>query len=249
MNNRKRLLLCAILSAFLLSPILLSHTWSRAALGQDSVALQNRQEQFPIVDSTKPEPANPRERAKRRLKGKKYNKDQQSVGPMIVQATDGFQWPADFSAIPAEASDAVIVGEVSSAEAFLSEDSNSVYSEFTVRLAEVLKNESTSLLAPGNSVTTERKGGRVRYPSGHISWLFVAGQGMPRVGRRYVFFLKQNDQDQDFQILTLYELREDRVIPIDFSPGVVHFERYAGSDPGAFLNEVRVVISKCSILH
>jgi len=240
------LIVLGILFTLLLVPIWQVLTWGREPSSQESVS-QDIREQYPVADSTKLEPAEPGQRAKRLAKGRKYNQKEKSVSPLLVQSAEGYHWPVDFSAIPVALSDAVIVGEVSHAEAFLSEDRNSVYSEFTVRIEDVLSNTTPLSLGSGTSIVTERRGGRVRYPSGHVSWLFVVGQGMPRAGRRYVLFLKQNNPDQDFDILTGYELRGNQVIPIDSSPGVVRFDRYKGLDIAAFLNEVRVAISKCAV--
>jgi hypothetical protein len=131
------------------------------------------------------------------------------------------------------------VGTISDAKAHLSEDKNSVYSEFTVTINEVLKNDTALPLGVGGSVTLERKGGRVRYPSGHISWFYVAGQGLPLPNAQYVLFLKTTDEERLFDILTGYQILDGRIAPLDESPGVVHFERYSGSDARAFLDEIR----------
>jgi hypothetical protein len=42
-------------------------------------------------------------------------------------------------ALPTHISNAVVIGEVTDAKAYLSEDRTSVYSEFTIRVGEVLK--------------------------------------------------------------------------------------------------------------
>lgn len=210
---------------------------------QESIK-EKLKKQFPIVDSSEPEPPDPKERAKRLKRNKKYNTQQANVGPQLVQSAQGYHWPADFKPIPISVSDLVIAGTISDARAHLSEDKNSVYSEFTVTINEVLKNNASVSLLPGGSITLERKGGRVRYPSGHISWLFVVGQGLPQLNGQYVFFLKTTDEDGLFDILTGYEICAGRIEPLDDSPGVVHFERYSGSDATAFVNDVRNSIAK-----
>ena len=148
-----------------------------------------------------------------------------------------------FPALPIAQSNAVIIGEVTNAQAYLSSDKTGVYSEFVVRLDGVLKNDNKNPLISGNVVTVEREGGRVRFPSGHISKLFVVGLGMPRAGRKYLFFLTRNEQG--CRILTGYELRTGRVFPLD-SSGVVNFDAYRNADQNTFLNEVRSSIQNTS---
>ena len=242
-SKKLRALFFAVLLSVVLIALWQMVTWGRASYSQ-KVLTDEAKDQYPVADPNKPEPVNAEDRTKRHAKAQKYNQKQKSVSPMIVQTAEGNHWPTDFPALPASLSDAVVIGEISGAEAFLSEDGNSVYSEFTVRIDDVLKNNTALPLAPHTTLITERKGGRVRYPSGHVSWLFVVGQGMPRVGGKYVLFLKK--VDQDFDLLTAYELRGGKVMPLDYSPGVVHFDRYNGSEITVFLNDVRDAISRCS---
>jgi hypothetical protein len=195
--------------------------------------------QYPIADSSEAEPDDPKERAKRLKRGNKYTGKATLVGPQLVQSSEGYNWPADFKPVPVSASAVIVVGTISDAKAHLSEDKNSVYSEFAVRIDEVLKNESGLPLAPGQTVILERKGGRVRYPSGHVSWLYLIGQGLPRLSARYVFFLSTTDEEGLFDPLTGYEIRDGRIEPLDYSPGVVGFQRYSGSDATSFVNEIR----------
>lgn len=219
-------------------------------LGQNqtnaSLKKQDKQEadnQFPITDYAAAEPADPKERTKRQVKGNKYNKATKAVSPDIVQTAEGHHWPAGFPALPVAQSNAVIIGEVTNAQAYLSGDKTGVYSEFVVRIDEVLKNDNNNPLISGNVVTVEREGGRVRFPSGHISKLFVVGLGMPLEGRKYLFFLTRNEQD--CRILTGYELRSGRVFPLD-SSGVVNFDAYRNADETNFINEVRASIQNNS---
>jgi hypothetical protein len=137
-------------------------------VGQESEesTREKLKKRFPIIDSSEPEPTDPQERTKRLKRSKKYNRKNAVVDPDLVQSAEIYHWPADFQPIPVGASDAIVVGTITEAKAHLSEDKNSVYSEFTVTINEVLKNRKGSPLLSGDSITLERKGGRVRYPSG-----------------------------------------------------------------------------------
>ncbi|MDX6497672.1 MAG: hypothetical protein QOG23_932 [Blastocatellia bacterium] len=200
---------------------------------------QKFKEQFPVVDSDEQESSDPQQRAIRSKRSKKHNERMAKIGPNLVQSSEGYNWPLDFKPLPTDSSDVVIVGKISDAKAHLSEDKNSVYSEFAVTIDEVLKNKTGVMLSPGATVTIERNGGRIRYPSGHISWFFVVGQGLPQLGGQYVLFLKTTDEERLFDVLTGYQILKGLAEPLDYSPGVVGFQRYSGSDADALIKEIR----------
>lgn len=142
-----------------------------------------------------------------------------------------------------------MVGEVLSSQAYLSSDKTGVYSEFRIEISEVLKNASGATLISHSEVIATREGGIVRFPSGRQQRYTTAQQGMPMVGRRYVFFLRCNVSGQDFSLLTAYELRNDRVLPIDGygdkgEPRLISFTKFEGMDETVFLKAVADAISK-----
>lgn len=155
------------------------------------------------------------------------------------------EWDIGLPALPVAKSDLVLIGEVTDAQAYLSNDKTAVYSEFTIRVDEALKNISNITLGQGSSLIAERQGGRVRFPSGHTTLQLVRGQGMLRVGRRYTLFLTHNNQDQSTSILTGYELRTGRVFPIDNPAGGQHpvASVYKEADETAFLNDLRAAVA------
>lgn len=72
---------------------------------------------------------------------------------------------------------------------------------------------------------------------------------MPRANGKYLLFITQDKESVDLSILTGYELRENKVFPLDFSPGVVRFDRYEGSNATTFLNEVRLAVGHVNDIH
>jgi hypothetical protein len=207
--------------------------------------------QLPVADSAAQESADPLERARRKGKNKRYNN---SGSRPIEDATYAYEriqsghWSRGISAIPAAQSDVVLIGEVTDAHAYLSDDKTGVYSEFTILTGTALKNDSSNPLYPGGTITANRPGGAVRFPSGHIHKFKTSSQGSPRVGRQYLFFLKRTDQGQDFSIITGYELRGGRVAPLD-GAGVeggerLPFDEYNGADESAFLKTVQDAIQQ-----
>ena len=197
--------------------------------------------QFPIADYSAPEPSDPEKRVKREAKSKRYDNSTMSVDPSYESTANTGHWASALSALPVDQSNAVIVGEVVDAQAYLSDDKTGVYSEFTINVSEVLKDGDPACLGAGNLITVERAGGRVRFPSGKVSKYFTVGQGMPRRGRRYLLFLTRTQQD--YQLLTGYELRAGRVFLLD-NPGPRHpITTYQDLDEAKLLNDVRVAIA------
>jgi hypothetical protein len=210
---------------------------------QKTISKEEFESQFPIADYSAPELADPVKRAKRKAKSKKYDNSEMSVSPSGDVTSSFEHWATGLSALPVNRSCAVVIGEVLGAQAYLSNDKTGVYSEFNIRVDKVLKNASASL-ATGKDIVVERPGGRVRFPSGHVNQYFTVGQGMPRVGRRYILFLTGNEQD--FQILTGYEIRAGHIFLLD-NPGGGHpITAYKGMDEALLLNDLQVAIANSS---
>lgn len=203
--------------------------------------------QFPVAAEEEAEPPTSAERIKRAKKEKKYGKYKDTIGPGVTVASVHYHWPPGFPTLPVAQSDAVVIGEVSDAKARVTEDKSTVYSEFDVNVVEVLKNDSQAPLSPGRSVIVERPGGRVQYPSGHISRFSLTGWGMPRLSGRYVLFLTRNSEDPSYHLVTGYELRGGRVSPLDrTTSNETDFDAYINMDEMAFLKQLDAAIAKYS---
>lgn len=210
----------------------------------------------PVVDFNAPAPADVKEKELRRARSRLYDYEgdpadagkfvlTEKSGPVILDLpiSHGPQEPP----LPVQAADAVVVGTINDARAYLSNDKTNVYSEFTASLDEVLLNDQSASLRAGAVVTTERQGGTVRFPSGKTLVRGALGRTMPREGRRYLLFLKKNE-GETFSIITGYELRNGKVIPLDGlskkHPQLSKHAAYKDADEAAFLNQVREAISK-----
>lgn len=141
----------------------------------------------------------------------------------------------DFPALPVTESDAIVLGYVASAKAHRSENKQGIFSEFEVRVDEVLKGED--LVTKSNMIVVERTGGFLKYPNGRKVLFFIMGYGMPQVGTRNVFFLKSINSG--LRIVTVYELTPDGVLPIDQSK---QFSRFQGEKEEAFLATLRDIL-------
>jgi hypothetical protein len=143
-------------------------------------------------------------------------------------------------AIPSAQSDAIVIGELLDAHAYLTEDNREVYTQYTVVVQQVLKNQSSFDANAGAVFTVKRKGGRVRFPSGNIQTYHLSSQGVPRVGRRHLLFLERSDQISNFLVLTAYELNNDRVFPVD---DVETQKRYRNLSEAEFLRVVQSALT------
>jgi hypothetical protein len=194
---------------------------------------------FPIANYDEAEPTDPAKKAARKEKQKRYD------GPITVarkphpsdaEVSSIYEGP-QLPALPTSKSNVILLGTVRSGEAHLSDNKKNIYSEFTVQFDEVLKADVS--LRTDNIITVDREGGIVVYPNGQQILYRNSQENMPSVGKRYVFFLQY--VNQDFRILTAYELDNDKVVPLD---DLDHFRKFAGQDATTFLNDIRTILSK-----
>ena len=109
-------------------------------------------------------------------------------------------------ALPLASSDAIVLGTVTNASSYLSNDQKNIYSEFQITLQEVLKTPNTLVLSPGQMIIVEHLGGAVQLPSGKVVVRGAADAPPPAVGSRYVLFLKNLESTGDFAIENGYLL-------------------------------------------
>lgn len=205
--------------------------------------------QFPVADYESAEPEDSNEGRKRRARNRRHNgqglvakPENSGEGREITRIDD---WEMNLPTLPVAQSDLVVLGEVTDARAYLSEDKQGVYSEFPVRADEVLMGGGEAGVAPGDTLIAERVGGRVRFPSGVIELSNIAGQGMPRAGQRYVLFLKSTGEGQVYRILTGYEVREGRILPLDKrGSSRSKFDAHRGVSLDDFLQTVRDAVTR-----
>jgi len=201
---------------------------------------EEREKRFPTAEFNEAEPTEPLKRAQRKQKQKRKNglgfvslNPEPNTGGGLFLPENEF----DFPGLPVEESPVIVIANVLQAEAHLSEDKRAVFSEFTIRLVDVLKADSS---LPAGEMIIERLGGYVRYPDGRRLLYRVGTGDMPRVGGRYLFFLKPNPE-LDYSILTAYEFGDKSVIALDSS---AQFEKYEEYTPDALRNLVIEALNK-----
>ena len=202
---------------------------------------------YAVVDYDAPESVNAIQREERKLKNSRYDNqdwvlktphpDDSGVGRHLEVIP-----PPLF---PADESDLVVIGKISNVSAYLSNDKSGVYSEFTIQVDQILKSDSLKKIEPRNSITADRAGGTVRYPNGQKVVYELSEFNLPQVGREYAFFLKHNGESQNYEILTLYEFNDSRVIQLDSGR---RFDDFKNTNKKNFVEAIRNKILASSTL-
>ena len=123
-------------------------------------ALKVKEDKLPIVNFDTPGPGNANEKARRNAKGKRFDGSSLVAEPHPEAGAKGIldSWMQSLPALPVAASDAIVMGEITNAQAYLSPDKTGVYTEYTVRVDEVLKQSSAA--AVGQRRPGRRTAGR-----------------------------------------------------------------------------------------
>lgn len=128
----------------------------------------------------------------------------------IASSAHGRQW---LPALPVEESNAIVLGKVTERRAVLMDDKLGIYSEFSIKICEIFKDDLRGLFMD-QVITASRPGGAVRFPSGKIQQYTISRQGYPQQDKVYVLFLKR-DEEGYYAILTGYEIDGSVVQPLD----------------------------------
>jgi hypothetical protein len=141
---------------------------------------------------------------------------------------------------PASRSAAVVTGTVLAGKAYVSKDHTFVYSDYQIKVDQVLKQDPSAGLTVGDLVVAMRQGGTIRFPSGHVRHFLNNGHGMPAVGAQYLFFLLKPDPVPEYEIAigAAYELRNGRVYPLDDLSN-----EFDGASESDFLGKVQTAIA------
>jgi len=204
------------------------------------VPIYEQDERYPVVDSDEPEPADPVKKSKLKKQQQRYDKDApfRHPGPNHTEVVFLPEAQFDFPALPVSKSDLIVIAKVLTAEPHRSENKLNVFTNFDAKVEEVFKGNNVSA---GSIINVQRIGAFVKYPDGRKVLFRLGGNGMPLVGGRYAFFL--NTVDEDYVILTGYELGTEGAMPLDNSR---QFEHYQGENETDFVTALRDAITRSS---
>ena len=196
---------------------------------------------YPTADYNAPEITNTAERQERIIKNRRYDKKLSvitSPAPDDIAAisSDAESEPA---AIPFAESKLIIIGEILSSKAFLSNEKKGIYSEYSVRIQDILKEDKQKKWQLDETITMDRAGGVVCYPNGQKMLYRNDWQNFPEVNGRYVIFLANDDeQNSNYSLLTAYRLQDGKITALDKSP---EFREFDGKNETDF---IKLILSK-----
>jgi hypothetical protein len=192
------------------------------------------------VDYNAPQIENSAEWEKRRKISQRYdNQDwvfkSQSAEPggvgKITEDTPPPLFPIDESPL-------VVVGEITTVDTFLSNDKGGVYTEFTIRVDEVLKDNGGK---NRKKIVADREGGVVVYPNGARVMYQSSDRALPLLGSKYLFFLMKDELSPNYEILTSYYFDGNRIWQMEQGRP---FEEFKNVNKTDFIEAVRNKIAQ-----
>jgi hypothetical protein len=191
--------------------------WAKSSVGSHVSQETKKQkllkeEVFRVIDAA-PDEFDANKRQARAKKNRRFN---MSAGRLEDQKEDdiyGTILESEPPALPL-GSDVIVVASIQWRQPYLSENITSVYTELTVHIEEILKNNPASPIYAFEPLFVDREGGAIRMPNGRIYRYSVAGLDMPVVGKRYVLFL-QYVAEHDYKLVSGYELTASTIKPLE----------------------------------
>ena len=117
--------------------------------------------------------------------------------------------------IPVQDSAAVVIGEVTAARAFVTEQRTGAYSGYSIKVQRVLKQHGSSPIEAGTVMLATRTGATVLFPSGSVAHVYIAGRGGLHPGQMVVAFLHKDEDSGAYRLATAYDVSGGLVSPVD----------------------------------
>jgi hypothetical protein len=173
---------------------------------------------YPVATLDAPEPSNALEREARRIKNKRY--DSGLIVAMNPHPDDTASIFSDAEpvppAIPSEESALIVMGEVQDSKGLLSNEQKTIYSEFSIVIRSILKEDPKKKLKVGELIYADRSGGVVLYPNGQKILYLNDWQDLPERTKKYLLFLdREDDPNPNYRIITGYQLQDGSVTALD----------------------------------
>lgn len=193
---------------------------------------------FAVADYDAPLPESVEELEQRKLKSHRYDNENwvlKNPDPDTDYAKRSIA-VQPVPTFPVEESDLIVTGIATAASAHLSNDKTGIYTEYTIRIEQVLKDGLGRNPSPDSVITIDRAGGAVRYPDGHRVAYLLAEKKLLSVGASYALFLRDDKRSKNFEVVTAYELKVNSVSPLDSGSS---FEEVRGMTKSDFIKAVQ----------
>ena len=217
-NNNKLLVIVGLLFAGLIVSASVQLTESFGNSGAQKRKKRNvKEEVLNLVIDAAPDEADAEKKEARVKKNKRFN-----INSKLPYSLEEHQKDGEYSGLLLETeppplpltSDLIIVGSIQRRQPYLSGNITVVYTELTVHIEEILKNNATSPVYSFEPLIVDREGGAIRMPNGRIFRYLVSHLGIPEAGKRYVLFL-QHEAEKDYKLVVGYELTDKTIIPLE----------------------------------
>jgi hypothetical protein len=228
----------------IISTFLITTTQSQI---KDVPKVQTIDDNFPFVVYETSQKSNDisEERKKRNEKFDKSSWVRKAVSDDSTRVSSINHWQLGLPNLPFIKSDAVVVGVVKTNDVHLSNDKTGVYSEFSVEVDTLIKDNLNNQIILDKNIVVQRAGGQIKYPSGKIIPYVIFGQELPILHNRYVLFLTYDKQRQAYYIITGYGISNGKITALD---GKGHskqsgfgFNDYNGFEEKQFMDELQKV--------
>jgi hypothetical protein len=183
-------------------------------LDQERKKRNLKDEALTVIDAA-PDEVDAEKKAARTKKNERFNKSKRAS--LLEETKDGEYSGTLLETEPAAlpvTSDLIVVGSIQRRQPYLSDNITIVYTELTVQIEDILKDNPSSPIDPYHHLVIDREGGAIRMPNGRIFRYLVAHLGIPEVGKRYVLFL-QRETEGDYKLVSGYELTDKTIIPLE----------------------------------
>lgn len=115
--------------------------------------------------------------------------------------------------LPLNEADTVVLGEVIQRQPFLSADRKGIYTEYTLRIIEVIK-AAQSFLVSGESITLARAGGEARLADGQVVRHRIVNDITPSIGKQYLLFLVSRSDLGYHDYLKIWAIQDNLLTPL-----------------------------------
>ncbi len=224
------------------------HTDALVISRSHAVASQSKTTIDNDIAEDEPEPLDGQEREARRAKNARYNtgrRDLTTREPGVERFVDQV-WPRR-ELIPAAESAVIATGIVIKAQPYLSADRSRIYTEITIRVDELLKQDRASRISSNQTLVIDRLGGALKLKTGVVvrDNVQIDNLGVTQLGKRYVLFARSVNDGMDVSLIESYELIDGKDFTNDSRPNRL-ISTLAGvpstwADEAAFLKAVREV--------
>ena len=147
------------------------------------------------------------------------------------------------SALPAKHCEAILIATPVLAESKMAYTRTFVYSRYMLKIEKILKGKQKNGFRTGGQIqAVELAGGRVRFPSGHMTSFIRPGYGFLDVEKRYVLFIWTPPHTQTYTIANPYAIQDGLVFPLETVPNVSAYQK--GMPVQQFEARVKAAIAK-----